>query len=354
LKYYIKNKDIIYGAKADDRGPIGGGPGYHEIISDGDYVATNLEELIVSLDTCKAGQVIFIPGNVEIDMSGRVLIDNFLLKIPSNIIVASDRGRVKNIITGEISQGALIYTDTAPPKSTVNYSYRNQITLGSRSKLTGLRIQGPHPRRLLDHHRRCFGPIDTLGSKYYYKFPTQRGVVAGTEAEISNCEISAWSHAGIITFSKLINVHHNFIHHCQHHGLGYGVSLYGGSATIKFNLFQDNRHSIAATGKKTEQYIAVNNVVLPGDLTNNHAHDFDMHRSDGHGGDKIEIFNNTFLSAKRPVHIRGNPVTGANIYRNWFANGYCDNAVAGINFDNVSVNYSAIGQNPVTLRHVTE
>ena len=39
-----------YGAQADQRGPIGGGNGYKNIVTKGDFVVENLEELIPKLN----------------------------------------------------------------------------------------------------------------------------------------------------------------------------------------------------------------------------------------------------------------------------------------------------------------
>ena len=41
--------DSIYGAKADETGPIGGGKGYQNIITSGDYTVDSLESLIDAL-----------------------------------------------------------------------------------------------------------------------------------------------------------------------------------------------------------------------------------------------------------------------------------------------------------------
>ncbi|MFC1611506.1 right-handed parallel beta-helix repeat-containing protein [Myxococcota bacterium] len=50
--------------------------------------------------------------------------------------------------------------------------------------------------------------------------------VAASDVEIDNNEISAWSHVGVAIIEGLTgaDVHHNYIHHCQRAGLGYGVS----------------------------------------------------------------------------------------------------------------------------------
>jgi hypothetical protein len=61
-----------YGAQADKRGSIGGGRGYTEILTTGDFVVENLDQLLDALGKAKAGQVIFIPEQVEIDCTARL------------------------------------------------------------------------------------------------------------------------------------------------------------------------------------------------------------------------------------------------------------------------------------------
>jgi hypothetical protein len=115
-------------------------------------------------------------------------------------------------------------------------------------------------------------------------------------------------------------VHHNFIHHCQYNGLGYGVSHAGAQSLIECNQFDCNRHSIAGTGQPSCSYEARNNVELGTSL----SHCFDMHggrdRHDGTevAGTTILIHHNTFRAPQRPVCIRGVPQDGCRVFRNWF------------------------------------
>ncbi len=63
----IDNK--VYGAKADTREPSGGEKGYMGIITKGDFTASNLETLLAALSEARRGQVVFIPGETEIDIT---------------------------------------------------------------------------------------------------------------------------------------------------------------------------------------------------------------------------------------------------------------------------------------------
>ncbi len=306
---WVRIGDQIYGAKADARGPIGGGAGYDGIVLKGDFVVRDLEALEDALAKAKAGQVVFIPGDAEIDLTTRIYIEKLVLNVPGGVTLASDRGH-------DGSRGALLTSDAlnTPVMIRVN---------GPDARISGIRLQGPNPKRYLDHHRRAFGPG---GQKhdYYYKFPTSDGIeTRSPRLEVDNCEISAFSHAGIfLRKGDGHHVHHNFIHHCQYNGLGYGISHDLASSLIEFNLFDWNRHSIAGTGRPSCGYVARNNVELGTSL----SHCFDMHggrdRKDGTdvAGTSIEIHNNTFLAPQTPVVIRGVPEEKCEIHHNWFPN----------------------------------
>lgn len=192
---------------------------------------------------------------------------------------------------------------------------------GPNVRVTGLRIRGPNPKRYLDHHRRSFGKGGG-GHEYYYKFPNSRGITTKhSRLTVDNCEISAFAHAGIYLMNgEGHHIHHNFIHHCQYNGLGYGVSHNTASSLIEYNLFNWNRHSIAGTGRTGCSYIARHNVENGVSL----SHCFDMHdgrdRKDGTNiaGTSIDIYRNTFKAPQTAVVIRGVPQQKCEIHHNWF------------------------------------
>ena len=55
---WVEVDGVVYGAKADDRGPMGGGAGYAKTIAKGDYVVTDLDGLLAALSKAKAGEVV--------------------------------------------------------------------------------------------------------------------------------------------------------------------------------------------------------------------------------------------------------------------------------------------------------
>lgn len=303
----VKVNGKTYGATGDDLGPIGGGPGYTRIVTDGDFRVKTLDDLLDALAKAESGQTVFLAGDAEIDLTALIYIEGLVLEIPEGVTLASNRGH-------EGSKGTLLCSDALRTKVIIR-------AMGPNVRVTGLRLQGPNPKRYMDHHRRAFGPGGERHS-YYYKFPTQDGITTGHDnLEVDNCEISAFGHAGIaLRTGTGHHIHHNFIHHCQYNGLGYGISHNTASSLIERNLFDFNRHSIAGTGRPGCTYEARHNVELGTSL----SHCFDMHggrdRKDGTdvAGTTITIHHNTFAAPTTPVVIRGVPEDVCRVFGNWF------------------------------------
>ena len=79
---WVKIGDTMYGARADERGPIGGGPGYTGVVTQGDFVVKDLDGLLDALAQARAGQTVFIPGETEIDLTARIYIEQLVLDVP--------------------------------------------------------------------------------------------------------------------------------------------------------------------------------------------------------------------------------------------------------------------------------
>ncbi len=304
---WLEVDGVVFGAKPDQQGPIGGGADYKRIVTGGDLTAKDVDSLLDALSKATKGQVVFIPGDVEIDLTARIYIEQIVLEVNEGVTLASDRGH-------KGSQGALLTSDAL--KTPVMIRVR-----GANSRLTGLRLRGPNTKRYLDHHRRAF-KAGGGGHSYYYEFPTQNGILCEhDDLEVDNCDLSGFGHAAVfLTKGKGYHIHHNFIHHCQYNGLGYGVSHDRASSLIEFNLFDSNRHSIAGTGRPGCTYVARHNVELGTSL----SHCFDMHggrdRDDNTdiAGTSIEIHNNTFRAPQTAIAIRGVPEDKCDVHHNWF------------------------------------
>lgn len=335
---HVELAGTVYGAEADARGPIGGGEGYTNAVTKGDFTVSTVEALLDGLARATAGQVIFIPGTVEIDLTTLIYIDQLVLEVPEGVTLASDRG-----VDG--SPGALLTSDALKTKIMIRI-------LGPGVRITGLRLRGPNPKRYLDHHRRAFSK-DGGGHAYYYKFPTQDGIFTKFDAlEVDNCDLSGFGHSAVrLAGGCNHRIHHNYIHHCQYNGLGYGISHGVTSSIIAYNRFDANRHSIAGSGNPGCSYIARHNVELGVSL----SHCFDMHggrdREDGTNiaGTAIEIHNNTFLGKARPVAIRGVPEKGCKVYRNWFPKHKSPGEVVRAS-ENTTVSDNAYGSTPPAVQ----
>lgn len=294
----METQKDTFGAGANPtNNPIGGGKGYKGVVTWGDYQVRNLDQLLVALRKAKAGEIIYIDNGAVIDMTGKRAI-----VIPGGVTLASGRGD---------SPGALIFTneDKATPSGEQDPSKIERFYLfeagGLNVRVTGLRLRGPDPER-----------------RGRYAFINSDGIYSvHSGLEVDNCELWAWSHGAVfLKKGKDVYIHHNYIHHCQRSGLGYGVVLDQAEAVIEANIFDWCRHAIAGTGRTNSGYEARYNVVLE----NANGHSFDMHggadRKDGTNvaGDWISIHHNTFHARVQPIVIRGRPTDKCEIHHNWF------------------------------------
>ena len=144
--------------------------------------------------------------------------------------------------------------------------------------------------------------------------------------------------------AALVNVDHNYMHDNVMDGGGYGFVVGGGAyATAEGNLFDNNRHAVAASGREYSGYVAKFNYVLhngvkQGNYYNQH---FDVHGvgSGGYGGMAGTYYDISFNTVRgdqgyyvvktRPVlMLRGRPTIGMFFHDNVFVHGDLDAAVA--------------------------
>ena len=295
-----------------DGNPIGGGKGYSDIKTSGNCTATNSTELISCLGSVTSGQVVYVPGTAEINMTdvSPTLLDT--TTIPAGVTIASNRGY------GGSAGGRIFKLG-----ETSDNGYRMFTTGGNNVRITGLRIEADHPTH-----------------DAYVK--EKEAIVNGFAGfQIDNCEISGWSVAAIeinslnttllanaLTTSELgssmANIHHNYIHNNQATGYGYGVVLDKGVALIKANVFSLNGHSIADTGASSDGYEATYNIEF--DLMHVYGHTFDVHGQiggeSGIAGNTFRYYHNTFYPQgdRKNIMIRGDPLNTAEISYNILAN----------------------------------
>ncbi|MBI3945176.1 MAG: hypothetical protein HY321_04600 [Armatimonadetes bacterium] len=277
--------DDVFGCDPNPTGdPIGGGDGYRRILTGGDFTVKTPEELIWSLKEARAGQVIYVPDGVALDLTG-----SGTLTIPEGVTLAGSRG-------AQASPGALLIRK--------DESGALLAAGGDAIRVTGLRFEGAYagPERVATNSR--FLTIARYG------------------CEVDNCEVFAFNLTGVSVMPEAMktHIHHNFLHHIQLGGMGYAVLTEASDTRIIANRLDYGRHFIAG-GAVGCGYEAAYNWVGP----NTTSHQFDMHggadRGDGTdiAGDWMHVHHNTFGGKERHVVIRGVPSHGAWIHNNWFA-----------------------------------
>jgi PKD repeat protein len=320
--------DVTIGAESNPTGnPIGGGTGYSDIILPGNpnikYTVTNYAEFASALTkTYKKGDIIYVPESASINMTGHPGV-----VIPGNVTIASNRG-------SNGSPGGRFFWLSSPSDSSHGYQTGTMFYITSDNvRITGLRLEGPHMTT---------DPSVGDNSKQRSAMDLRNG----KGLEIDNCEMYGWAYAAVDIEtstgqdalyvlglnsaeigSAIANIHHNYIHHCQMDGLGYGVVLGRGTALVKANLFDYTRHAIAASGLQNEGYEASYNIHLGHGYVGSV---FDMHGQDVGGveriaGTLVKIHHNTLnYTIDYSVGIRGTPLNQEYIYNNkmlWFVSG---------------------------------
>ena len=182
--------------------------------------------------------------------------------------------------------------------------------------------------------------------------------------EIANMELAGWSGQAIavndledlpwpgrIDEPDDVKIQDNFFHHNQQWsgGNGYGVVVaHGGYALIERNVFDFNRHAIAADGDDGTGYTARLNLVLQGggyhcwEIVQGicwNTHDFDVHGTEncafqgeyscGQAGEHFEFTQNAFQSIDGyAIKVRGDPTDSALAANNVFPHGGDSEAIA--------------------------
>ncbi|MBM4201026.1 MAG: hypothetical protein FJ189_07050 [Gammaproteobacteria bacterium] len=273
------------------------------------------------------GKKVILAPHVDIDMTGRSV------WIGENTTLTSSSPRSPSSLGPQIH-----VTDRPKPLLNIRCIVNPVVNV----KIHGIRLQGPH-----------WGTAsgdDNL----------ERGIMVDScrNVEISNNEISGWSGQGIYVQDPLgfindkrdVQLRRNFFHHNQHRGgNGYGVeSTAGGDVLIEENLFDYNRHAIAAGGgwDPGSRYTARHNLVLKGGGFHDwypiygmwFTHQFDVHgttdcgplfldapNSCGLAGEFFEYTANTIQYTRgASIKVRGNPRYSPMASQNVFAAGKSD------------------------------
>jgi len=307
-----------YGAPEYVNGsPVGGGDEYLGTIgpSQADYVVDTAAELKSALAAAASGNVVYVADGATITIASSSwygvnssgIGTGCYLK--AGVTLAGGRGRAG--VTGGI-----IRVD--PALQPTSFSVLIWCA-GSGCRVTGLTLVGAQD--------------GTTGDNMWC------GVWAGDNANIDNNEIHGFGCAGVRVDRNITGVwvHHNYIHHNQQTGSGYGVYVnaysinYVSSVVVEGNHFDSSRHHIAASHGKSSYIFRYN--YLGANCTNTQI---DCHGNNDGGtgdldkdaggeyiypaGEHIEIYNNTSLNTTQPlVKIRGTPYSGGfvSVHNNW-------------------------------------
>ena len=297
--------------------PIGGGVGYTNMINPADatYTVSTKNGLLSALSSATSGDIIYVDDDAEIDLTP---VDSTTpmtgIVIPAGVTLGSGRGRGGSL-------GAYIYTTYTGGSG----AYKLFVSGGDGTRITGLRIDGK------DYS------TSRLGSD-----PLTYGIHSRYNTEVDNNEIYGFRHSAVNIKSTVAGsysyIHHNYIHHNIRTGFGYGVAIdtpyyENANVIIEANLFDWNRHSIAASGGPTMSYTARYNI----QLEHGTSHTFDVHGDGpksshvgGNAGNTTLIYGNTFYSIfvssdttptgsyQAGISIRGVPANKAEVYDNYF------------------------------------
>lgn len=273
---------------------LAGGEGHTADVglSDADVVATSRGEFFSALDS--SADVIGIPGNVWIDLSGR----DFTL---SGQTIVSDRGV-------EGSLGALLFTTDHGEDSPAwdgGSNGRGVMTMRGGSRLSGVRYRGPYHDHYDDPRYPGYIPLDSgNASERRRKREARyaRGIrVLTDDAEIDNCEIYGWPVQAISIGARGTaaspSIHHVYGHDCMMVGYGYALHVFRGHPTVEQCYFDATRHAISGFGFEDCGFTLEDCVFGP----STYSHAVDMHclAENGYDGDltaggRVEIRRCTF------------------------------------------------------------
>ncbi|WP_312907492.1 right-handed parallel beta-helix repeat-containing protein [Natronosalvus caseinilyticus] len=272
------------------------------------YVVSDADELETAAGDATAGEIIWVEGDAEVDMTG------VSITLAGGVTLASDRGR-------DGSDGALLSQDENGFNAFIS-------TGGDDVRLTGLRLSGPE-HEYWDYEDKGIDSIYDVGITYGLLIDDTDDV------EVDNCQFSGFTYAGIRVGMwgayecEGVYIHHNEFVDNPSPALGYGINVYGGDPLIEYNYLDNNRRSIAGVGGDVPMNYTVRNNLFgprtrlaPIDAHGGEVDDMDEPQA----GVRMDIENNVVLSEKAAVSgapqpaivIRGVPRERATIRNNWF------------------------------------
>ncbi|MFE9500657.1 right-handed parallel beta-helix repeat-containing protein [Streptomyces collinus] len=284
-----------------------------------------IDDFIKAISTPYA--VVRIPGHLKLNLSGHESI-----QIAEGVRIIGER-------TDSDPRGPLIFTDDEPESLfSIGNSDPDAPRTADNVRISGIQLRGGAP----DDPFKNMGDWDSSAISIW----------ASKNVQIDHSEISKWDIAigatdkfrDNMNINNGVRVSDNYIHDNQHptkdglldssgHGAGYGVVVsYGAYATVERNVFDKNRHAIAAGGQEGTGYRALRNLIINPGLESRypvygvtHSQNFDVHGSDcnyycGLAGEEFDIQYNSFVKdGGQGVYLRGTPSIRMNVANNIFA-----------------------------------
>lgn len=249
--------------------PTGGAPTLQTVTEDDADVVVRSADALIDYAAQGGGLVIWIPPELQIDLSGRDLIIR-------GTTVASGRN--------ENQEGAIISTTDEGANSPVwgGGSGMGLITIEDNGRLTGVGVQGPHTN-VTDHPAIPgyfpFAPGGEAARERWRRARYARGItVAGDNVRIDNCEIAYFSVQGICVGPggpvENCVVAYCHIHNTLMTSFGYNVDVRHGDCTVYRCYLDAARHAMCGSGMADANYSVIETTFGPW-ATN---HPIDMHR----------------------------------------------------------------------------
>ena len=278
------------------------------------YTTSNSDELYNLLLKAKKGDVIYIPGENNIDLTSTLIkVQNKYpprFEIPVGVTLMSDGQRF-----GEGGAKLFVTDDVKDEVFRIN----------SGGQLIGLKLRGPQKGCNLVGVQAYISPGDTI--------------------LIENCEFWGWNQAAIknrgdsskTALKNNMIIRNNYIHDTVYKS-GYGIATAFNTFTlIEYNKFKNNKHDVSASGKYGCDYTFrynTNTMQWVNPTVDKKSHSVDIHgwpfdakikpedrKRNREAGSRIEIYGNHFKDSgdNEVIHIRGIPEFYVNIYDNIFA-----------------------------------
>lgn len=252
---------------------IGRHTDYRYNLSEADHVVVTWSQLTEAVDRAESGDLIFIPG-------GRTLMTPDGTLTAKNVTIASHGAE---IVMTEPRDGDFI-------------SAHNSV-------FAGVNIRGPQ--------------TDKTEWPGYGNGRISRGINTDGKCTVRNCRVSGFGHAAL-TVGRANKASTLVVENCRIDsnpmgGLGYGIAT-SARLEVRWTYFNNNRHSIAATGDDASEWVIEQCHIGP----DSRQHALDTHRPVANRIVCRGCYSE--LTDHETIRLRGGLREGGVIEDNWFTN----------------------------------